>query len=354
MEDKIIINSLSEYINEIEKFPSSEFFFRGEAKEYRERTASALRQYKGTFNDTKQYPFNIMLDDFYREVTPVLSNVEHENFIAFAQHHGIPTPLIDVTKSPLVALYFACQSETEGNGYVYLFDDNYIDITKIIQKYPNKNILEELFDNNENDFLSLLPLLEKYCETNKTEFDTNLSTLLKDYHHYFSVTIDETEKQLIVEIEKEDRDLWMILHYLKELDDSTPLDLINERSIEVFVYLNLTRRFIRKAYNYGEPIWWINFLPNLVYRPIMKFDRGLNQSGLFLYQSYASYVEEVYNFRVQMVQRIRFKNPVLIINNKKGILKSLDNIGINRMTLFRDFDNTAAYIKSKHKLNSGF
>ena len=354
MVDQIIINSLSEYINEIEKFPSSKFLFRGESKEYRERTASALRQYKGEFNDTKQYPFNIMLDDFYREVTPILSNVEHENFIAFAQHHGIPTPLIDVTKSPLVALYFACQGEIEENGYVYLFEDNYIDITKIIQKYPNQNVLEELFVNNEKDFLSLLPLVEKYYKTNKTDFNTNLSILLKDYHHYFSVTIDDIEKQLLEEIEKDTPDLWMLSHYLKELDDSTSLDLINGLSIEIFVYLNLARRFFRKAYNYGEPIWWINFLPNMLYRPIMKFDRGLNQSGLFLYQSYASYVEEVYNFRVQMVQRIRFNNPVLIINNKKGILKSLDSIGINRMTLFRDFDNTAAYIKSKHELNSGF
>ena len=354
MADQTIINSLSEYIDEIEKFPSSKFLFRGESKEYRERTSSALRQYKGTFNDTKEYPFSIMLDDFYREVTPVLSNGEHENFIAFAQHHGIPTPLIDVTKSPLVALYFACQSETEGDGYVYLFGENYIDITKIIQKYPNQNVLEELFVNNEKDVLSLLPLLEKNYETNKTEFDTNLTTLLKDYHHYFSVTIDETEKQLLEEIEKDIPDLWMISHYLKELDDSTPLDLINGHSIEVFVYLNLARRFFRKAYSYGEPIWWINFLPNLVYQPIMKFDRGLNQSGLFLYQSYASYVEEVYNFRVQMVQRIQFNKPVFVIKNKKEILKSLDNVGINRMTLFKDFDNTAAYIKLKHEKLGGF
>lgn len=354
MADQIIINSLSEYINEIEKFPSSKFFFRGEPKEYPERTASALRQYKGTFNDTKEYPFSIMLDDFYREVIPVLSNVEHENFIAFAQHHGIPTPLIDVTKSPLVALYFACQSETEGNGYVYLFGKNYIDITKIIQKYPNQNVLEELFVNNEKDFLSLLPLLEKYYETNSDDFGTNLSTLFDDYQHYFGRMIDDTEKELLEEINKEDPDLWMVLHYLKELDDSISLDLVNGCSIEVFVYLNLTRRFFRKAYNYGEPIWWINFLPNLLYRPIMRFDRGLNQNGLFLYQSYASYVEEVYNYRVQMVQRIRFNKPVFIIRNKKEILKSLDNIGINQMTLFRDFDNTADYIKSKHEFISGF
>lgn len=112
--DGIMINSLSEYIDEIERFPSSKIFFRGEPEENPEGTASALRKYKG----------------------------EHENFIAFAQHHGIPTSLIDITKSPLVALYFACQNEAEENGYVYLFEENYIDITKIVQKYPKKMYLK--------------------------------------------------------------------------------------------------------------------------------------------------------------------------------------------------------------------
>lgn len=352
--DKTTINSLSEYISEIEKFPSSNFLFRGEPKEYRERIASALRHYKGTFNDTKEYPFNIMLDDFYREVTPILSNVEHENFIAFAQHHGIPTPLIDVTESPLVGLYFACQSPTEENGYVYLFGKNYIDITKIIQKYPNRNVIEELFINNDKDFLSLLPLLEKNYKINNDEFKDNLSVLLNDYKHYSGITFDDTEKKLLEEINRPNSDLWMILYLLKEIDESIPLDLIDGWPIEVFVYLYMARMFFRKAYNSGEPIWWINFLPNLLYRPIMEFDRGLNQRGSFLYQSYASYVEEVYNFRVQMVQRIRFDKQVFTIKNKSEILKSLDNIGINQMTLFRDFDSTASYIKSKHESLKGF
>lgn len=352
--EEVTVNSLSEYINEVEKFPSSKFFFRGEPRKYRERNSSALRQYKGTFGDTKEYPFNIMLDHFYREVTPLVSNVEHENFIAFAQHYGIPTPLIDVTKSPLVALYFACQSETEENGYVYIFEENYIDITKIVQKYPNQNVLEELFINSEKDYLMLLPLIEKYYKEYKDDFDIDLSALFKECVHHFGGTLDDTQEELLGEIHKVEPDLWIIVDCLKKLNESISLDLLESSSVEVFVYLNLVRWFLREAYNCGQPIWWINFLPNMVYKPLMKFDRGLNQSGLFLYQSYASYIEEAYDFRVQMVQRIRSNKPVLVINNKEKILESLDNIGINQMTLFKDFDNIASYIKSKYERLHGF
>lgn len=195
----------------------------------------------------------------------------------------------------------------------------------------------------------MAPLLERYYRDYKDKFESNLSTLFKDCQYYFGKAFDDREKQIIEEIYKEKSDLDILMYCLQELDPSITLDLCNNCSIEVFVYLNLVKWFIRKAYNYGEPIWWINFLPNLVYRPIMKFNRGMNQSGLFLYQAYTSYVEEGCAFRVQMVQKIRFNKSVFIIKNKKNILESLDNIGINQMTLFSDFDNTASYIKSKYE-----
>ena len=36
------------------------------------------------------------------------------------------------------------------------------------------------------------------------------------------------------------------------------------------------------------------------------------------------------------------------INNTAEILKELDNLGINRATLYGDYDNYAEYIKEKH------
>jgi hypothetical protein len=55
-----------------------------------------------------------------------------------------------------------------------------------------------------------------------------------------------------------------------------------------------------------------------------------------------------------MVQRIQSHEPIFIIKNKDDILKSLDNIGVNKMTVFKDFDNTALYIKSKYENLYGF
>lgn len=353
--EEIVVNNLSNYIELFSDRKFTNYLFRGEPTNYPETVSSALRK------DTISLSFIQMKKEFKKEVWHKLSPDERTHFTAFSQHHGIPTNIIDITTSPLVALYFACQKyenskeyiaeHDENTGFVYMFRNTFVDITSILTKFEDDNILE-LFAYNKSDIFNDMYELFLDFQLNHPElFREHFEKLNEEYYNYFSKSLRENPipNKNIPEIDW-GYELVMNSYVPSFTKNNKKLEKIYQEiedvSNEVFIYTAYLQLFLRNILDYTEPIFWLDIMPNFKYAPILTFERGRNQQGLFIYQTYLNYIESVYNFAVLSCQRV-WPDKIIVIKDKEKILKELDFMGINEKFIYGDYDNVASYIKRK-------
>ncbi|HBF7091350.1 TPA: FRG domain-containing protein [Clostridioides difficile] len=362
------VKSLSDYIKLFSDGNFDNCIFRGEPTNYGDIISSAFRNYSNTFvNPKKEYPFIKMKEEFKREIFHKINQDERINFLAFAQHHGIPTNLVDFTRTPLVALYFACQpyksNDThllqedfnENKGFVHILENKLIDITDVIAKNEDKNILKLIVSNEYDILVDIYGYFAKYETKHPLEFYEYFKQLHDDYVYYFiNHGIDTQKKSNFPDYSEGDYKFKLFDIY--EYIESDDIKLINSKIEKVYggytlgtlEYFILLRKFLNNIVDYTEPIWWLNCIPNFTYSPILSFERGRNQQGLFIYQAFLSFTEKVYDTPVLAQQRI-WPDKTIIIENKEKILAELDFIGINQKFIYGDYDNIANYIKNKYK-----
>jgi hypothetical protein len=149
-----IIESLHEFIKQIEVVKSefensgnfSELLFRGQREDHPLRPKLARLDLNGDIKKVEK----LMLDEFKRACLP-LAEFEPQNnwdLLALAQHHGLPTRLLDWTYSALVALWFTVEKAPveNKNGVVWVMTPAVTDF-RDTERFddPLKNKLTKIF-----------------------------------------------------------------------------------------------------------------------------------------------------------------------------------------------------------------
>ena len=112
-----------------------EFLFRGHSSCDYELLPSLARG--------RRFPIDVTIFNGERNLIELTKNTFPDVFqddmkpielLALLQHYGIPTRLLDVTENALIALYFACCSNPQKDGEVFVFvnKDNHVENAPVI------------------------------------------------------------------------------------------------------------------------------------------------------------------------------------------------------------------------------
>ncbi len=300
----------------IEKLNSqnNNYIFRGHSNS-QWKLSTTWNRYRKMFNDLEMtetlmnFEKNLARGGFF----PFDKSVSKYKWLELARHYGIPTPLIDFSYSPYIALFFAC---SEINN---IFNDN--------------NAVLYALDVSELSFSST----KFFCEKYNLDF-----RFLNIIHNNF--LSGEYVKVYGEEFWKE----------LKRLTD-----IIKKIKDEKTVEYEIIQSFIYQKINSDEEIFPENelfFIPH----PSSFNKRMIKQHGCFLYDTFEYKSYQVYGKHLEeFISKLDSSEPILYKLNFpysfiSDILYKLDLMNINGVSLYMDESGAVIDTINMKNYNSSF
>lgn len=306
--------------NKKKQIEDEHIYFRGESKFYSRRTPSLYLQ-KKLINQGSEYYYRTLLNELGRD--DYEKNTSLVRLISELQHYGAKTRMLDITKSPLIALYFAVEKDDEEPGYLYIYHT-----TSIEEKFDTGHTIAikcalNLIDYEViNDFLEACTKIKnkeknKFDDLkNKTSEDI-LSKYINDIHIKNSIN-------KFMELLNQRARVRENLKY--------PIRIFNDLSRSHIILPSKTTDRIRQQQ--GAFIF-----PKYVYTRNKSIDEIQKEIDESIQNLNASLTTENYNSETKKREEIDFSCIKINGGDKKVIRAELEQLGITAGFIYPDIEH---------------